>query len=178
VSFRLAVDHGRVPLYAYKRREDFEAAMDEYVREALRHGPRGREVTDCVVTMVDRWYSLADGPPSRRGPLRTPADFRGLTPLVLARALERAGTVVCEPVHRTRLEMPADTPGAAMAAAVRLGATLDVPEAGAERAVVHGELPAVRLADLQRQAPGLTRGEGVLESSFAGYRPAVSAVPG
>jgi ribosomal protection tetracycline resistance protein len=65
-----------------------------------------------------------------------------------------------------------------MAAAVRLGATLDVPETGADRAVVSGELPAVRVADLQRQVPGLTRGEGVLESSFAGYRPAVSAVPG
>jgi ribosomal protection tetracycline resistance protein len=178
VTFRLAVDHARVPLYAYKRRGDFEAAMDEYVREALRHGPHGREVTDCVVTMIDSWYSLAHGPPSRRGPLSTPADFRGLTPLVLARALERAGTVVCEPVHRIRVELPAAALGATMAAAVRLGATLGVPETATERAVVSGELPAVRVADLQRQVPALTRGEGVLESSFAGYRPAVSAVPG
>jgi ribosomal protection tetracycline resistance protein len=36
----------------------------------------------------------------------------------------------------------------------------------------------MRLSSLQRQLPGLTRGEGVIESSFAGYRPAVSAVPG
>jgi ribosomal protection tetracycline resistance protein len=179
VSFRLAVDHRRVPLYAYKRREEFEAAVDEYVREALRVGPRGREVTDCVVTMTDCWYSLADGPPSRRGPLSTAADYRGLTPLVLRQALERAGTVVCEPVHRIRVELPAAALGATMAAAVRLGATLDVPEPGApDRAVVSGELPAVRVAGLQRQLPGLTRGEGVLESSFAGYRPAVRAVPG
>jgi ribosomal protection tetracycline resistance protein len=128
--------------------------------------------------MTDSWYSLADGPPSRRGPLSTPADFRGLTPLVLEQALEQAGTVVCEPVHRIRVELPAAALGATMAAAVRLGATLDVPETGADRAVVSGELPAVRVADLQRQVPGLTLGEGVLESSFAGYRPAVSAVPG
>ena len=178
VAFRLAVDHRRLPLYAYKRREEFEAAMDEYVREALRSGPHSREVTDCVVTMTDSWYSLADGPPSRRGPLSTPGDFRGLTPLVLWQALERAGTVVCEPVHRIRIELPAVSLGATMAAAVRLGASLDVPDTGADRAVVSGELPAVRVADLQRQVPGLTRGEGVLESSFAGYRPAVSAVPG
>jgi ribosomal protection tetracycline resistance protein len=128
--------------------------------------------------MTDSWYSLADGPPSRRGPLSTPADFRGLTPLVLRRALERAGTVVCEPVYRIRLDLPVSDLGAAMAAAVRLGATLDVPGTAAGRAVVSGELPAVRVADLQRQVPGLTHGEGVLESSFAGYRPAVSAVPG
>jgi ribosomal protection tetracycline resistance protein len=178
IAFRLAVDHRRVPLYAYKRLEEFEAAMGEYVREALRAGSRGREVTDCVVTMTDCWYSLADGPPSRRGPLSAPGDYRGLTPLVLGRALERAGTVVCEPVHRIRVELPAAALGATMAAAVRLGATLDVPETRDDLAVVSGELPAVRVADLQRQVPGLTRGEGVLESSFAGYRPAVSAVPG
>ncbi|HEU5362317.1 MAG TPA: translation factor GTPase family protein [Gaiellaceae bacterium] len=178
VAFRLAVGHRRVPLYAYKRREEFEAAMDEYVRDALRVGRRGREVTDCIVTMTDSWYSLADGPPSRRGPLSTPADFRGLTPLVLSAALERAGTVVCEPVHRIRVELPASALGATMAAAVRLGATLDVPETSGDRAVVSGELPALRVADLQRQVPGLTHGEGVVDSRFAGYRPAVSAVPG
>jgi ribosomal protection tetracycline resistance protein len=32
-------------------------------------------------------------------------------------------------------------------------------------------LPAVRAQDLQRQLPELTGGEGVLDSTFAGYRP-------
>ena len=32
-------------------------------------------------------------------------------------------------------------------------------------------LPAARAQDLQRQLPGLTGGEGVLDSSFAGYQP-------
>ena len=31
-------------------------------------------------------------------------------------------------------------------------------------------MPASRAHDLQRQLPGLTGGEGVLESSFAGYQ--------
>jgi ribosomal protection tetracycline resistance protein len=43
---------------------------------------------------------------------------------------------------------------------------------------VSGLIAAVRLDELQRQLPALTRGEGALESTFAGYRPAVSAVPG
>ena len=178
VVVRLAVDHTRVPLYAYRRVEEFEAAMGGYVRDALRAGPHGHEVTDCVVTVTDSWYSLADGPPSRRGPLSTPGDFRGLTPLVLARALEQAGTVVCEPVHRVHLEVPASSLGAVMASATRLGATLEQPEPREETATLAGELPAVRVAELQRRLPALTRGEGVLESTFAGYRPAVSAVPG
>ena len=175
VSVRLTVaDHSRVPLYIYKRREEFELAMDAYVREALRAGEHGREVIDCAVDVFDSWYSLADGPPSRRGPMPTAADFRALTPIVLRRALEAAGTVVCEPFAHVRLEVQPDAVGATLAAAARLGASVESTAIG----VVEGELPAVRVAELQRQLPALSHGEGVLESVFAGYRPAVSAVPG
>ena len=79
---------------------------------------------------------------------------------------------------RARLEVPADTVGVVLAAAVRLDAELDAPTFSGGRAIVEGELPAVQVTELQRALHGLTRGEGVLESSFAGYRPAVSAVPG
>jgi ribosomal protection tetracycline resistance protein len=179
IAFSLGdITHDRIPLYAYKRREEFEASMARYVRDALRVGLHGWEVTDCVVTVTDCWYSLADGPPSRRGPLSMPADFRGLTGHVLAHALAEAGTVVCEPILRIRLELPAAGLGAVMAAARRLDATLEQPSTEDDTATLEGEIAAVRLSSLQRQLPGLTRGEGVIESSFAGYRPAVSAVPG
>jgi ribosomal protection tetracycline resistance protein len=179
VAFDLGdVTHGRLPLYAYKRREEFEAAMAGYVRDSLHVGLHGWEVIDCVVTLVDCWYSLADGPPSRRGPLSMPADFRGLTAHVLAHALAAARTVVCEPILHIRLDVPATSLGAVMAAARRLGATLEQPATKGGAATLEGELPAMRLSALQRQLPGLSRGEGVIESSFAGYRPAVSAVPG
>jgi ribosomal protection tetracycline resistance protein len=179
VAFTLGdITHDRIPLYAYKRREEFEASMAGYVREALRVGLHGWEVIDCAVTLTDSWYSLADGPPSRRGPLSKPSDFHGLTPLVLGQALARAGTVVCEPILHIRLDVPATALGAVMAAARRVDATLEPPEAEGDVAVLEGELAAARLSELQRQLPGLTRGEGVVESSFVGYRPAVSAVPG
>jgi len=178
VTFRLDVPHDRIPLYAFKRREDFDQAMTEYVREALRRGPRGWEVTDCVVTMTDSWYSLADGPPSRRGPLSKPSDFHRLTPIVLGRAVEAAGTVLCEPILRIGLEIPTWSIGATIAAAAQLGAELEQPVPNGEATVVAGVIAAVRVNDLQRRLPTLTRGEGVLESTFAGYRPAVRAVPG
>jgi len=179
IAFDLGgITHDRIPLYAYKRREEFETAMATYVRESLRVGLHGWEVIDCVVTLVDCWYSLADGPPSRRGPLSMPSDFRGLASHVLAHALAAAGTVVCEPILRIRIDVPAASLGAVMAAARRLDATLDQPTSHDDTATLEGELAAVRLSSLQRQLPGLTRGEGVIESSFAGYRPAVSAVPG
>ena len=177
VDFRLEVDHTGIPLYVYKRREQFAEAMDEYVRHALQEGLCGWQVTDCVVTMNRSSYSVPDGPPSRRGPLSTAADFRKLTPLVLRQALERAGTVVCEPVVRAGLEIPAATIGAVSAALARLGASVQAPAQRDDVATIDAILPALRAQQLQRQLPELTGGEGVLESTFAGYRPTTGERP-
>jgi ribosomal protection tetracycline resistance protein len=171
IGFRVQVDHSGVPLFVYKRRENFEEHMGRYVRRALRTGRFGWQVTDCVVTMTRCEYSVPDGPPSRRGPLSTAADFRKLTPLVLVQALERAGTVVCEPVVRARLEIPAGATGSVIAALARLGAAVETPLLQGRLAIVEAVLPAARADDVQRQLPALTGGEGVLESGFAGYQP-------
>ena len=116
-------------------------------------------------------YSIPDGPPSRRGPPSTAADFRKLTPLVLMQALERAGTVVCEPVEQVSLEIPTDTTGAVMSALARAGAAVEPPMLRGKLSTIETVMSAARAHDLRRQLPRLTGGEGVLESSFAGYQP-------
>jgi ribosomal protection tetracycline resistance protein len=174
IAFRYDVVHSDVPLYLYGRIESFAEYMEEYVRESLAVGLHGWRVTDCIVTLVQCAYSIADGPPSRRGPTSTAADFRKLTPLVLAQALARAGTLVCEPVLAVRIELPADSIGAVLASVARAGGAIGTTSLDAIEAVV----PATRLREVQLELPGLTHGLGVLESSFAGYRPAVRAVPG
>ena len=176
IGFRLDVDHRRVPLYTYKNVENFAAAMEEYVRESLREGLFGWQIIDCVVTMTESAYSVPDGPPSRRGPLSTPADFRKLTPLVVRQALERAGTVVCEPTVRVSLEIPTDATGAVIAGLARLAASVETPVPRGELSTINAVLAAARADELQRELPRLTRGEGVLESTFAGYQP-VSGEP-
>jgi ribosomal protection tetracycline resistance protein len=170
-EFRFDVDPRTVPLYLYKTVESFSEHMAEYVRRALHVGPSGWQVIDCVVTLTACGYSVPDGPPSRRGPLSTAADFRKLTPLVLRQALERAATVVCEPVVRGRLEVPSDSIGVVMGALGRLGAVVETQSLRGSLSAIETVLPAVRAHDLQRQLSGLTGGEGVLESSFVGYRP-------
>jgi len=176
IDVRLEIDPRSAPLYIYKTLESFTQHMDEYVREALREGVFGWQVTDCTVTMTKCIYSVPDGPPSRRGPLSTAADFRKLTPLVLRQALERARPVVCEPIVRIRLEVPTDAIGPVLAALGRLGATVEPPTLRSNLSVLEAVLPAALAQDLQRQLPGLTGGEGVLDSTFAGYQP-VSGVP-
>jgi ribosomal protection tetracycline resistance protein len=142
--------------------------MAQYVRETLQEGLFGWQVTDCAVTMTDCGY---------RAPGSTAADFRKLTPLVLMQALERAGTVVCEPTVRVVLEIPSDTIGAVTAALARLGAAVETPSLTGELAVLETVLPATRARKLQRQLAGLTRGEGVLESTLEGHEPVVGEPP-
>ena len=176
IDFRLQVDPRTVPMYAYKSLERFAESMGRYVRRALEDGLFGWQVTDCAVTMTRCTYQSPDGPPATRGSLSTPADFRKLTPLVVMQALERAGTVVCEPVLRVRLEMPTTTIGAILAVLARLGAVAQTPSLQGELATIETVLPAARVQHLQRQLPALTAGEGVLESDFGGYK-AVSGAP-
>ena len=170
-EFRSQVDHRRVPIYVYKRLENFEQAMMDYVREALQEGLYGWQVRDCVVTMTESNYSSPDGPQSTRGPLSTAADFRKLTPIVLMQALAAGGTVVCEPTVRVELEVPTAAIGALLPALTRLGAAFEAPSPQGDASTITAVLPATRADDLQRQLPSLTGGEGVLESSFAGYQP-------
>jgi ribosomal protection tetracycline resistance protein len=170
ISFRLDVATRDVPLLVYKTREEFRSQMERYARHALGSGLAGWQVVDCVVTMTECAYSIADGPPSRRGPTSTAADFRKLTPLVIAQALERAGTVVCEPVVRLTLEIPTGSVGGVLPALARLGASVETPFPHGELSTVEALLSVTCADELQRQLPGLTGGEGVAESTFAGYK--------
>ena len=179
VRFQLDLDPRLIPLYIYKTAGHFTDAMTQYVLDAFEKGRYGWQVTDCVVTMNECSYYIGDGPTKRvlPTPRTTAADFRGLTPLVLIDALRQAGTVVCQPMARVRLELPAPRLGDVLSALARLGAAAEVPRLGAELVFVTALLPSARVRSLQEQLPGLTGGEGVLDTSFGGYEPVYGSFP-
>jgi ribosomal protection tetracycline resistance protein len=79
---------------------------------------------------------------------------------------------VCEPMHRFELELPADALGPVLPVLGRLGATPGAPVLRGGTYTLEGEIPAAPVHELRARLPGLTRGEGVLESAFVRYRPA------
>jgi ribosomal protection tetracycline resistance protein len=171
------LDRRDAPLYTFKTFDAFVEHLHEYVGLALEEGLCGWRVTDCVVTLTKIGYSLADGPPSRRGPMPTTRDVKRLTPLVLMQALDQAGTAVCEPVFEIAAEVPTETIGPMLAALGRLGAGATTPLARGELSVLEATLPASSVQELRRQLPGLTGGEGVIDSEFAGYQPVTGEPP-
>jgi ribosomal protection tetracycline resistance protein len=146
-----------------------QEAVEVGVRETLAQGLCGWPVTDCVVT-VTQSIRL------RHWATTTAWDHRTLAPLVLMAALKGAGTVVCEPIHRFRLQAPADTLAAILPVLNRLLAVPLTQEIRGAVLELEGEIPAARVHDLQTMLPSLTRGEGVLEAAFDRYRP-VQGVP-
>ncbi|HEY6016504.1 MAG TPA: hypothetical protein VIU16_06940, partial [Gaiellaceae bacterium] len=173
VEFRLEVELGSMP-------PAFFRAVEESVRQTLQQGLHGWEVVDCAVAMTHSGY-LARHSHAHQGFAKemssTGADFRGLTPLVVMDALRHAGTVVHEPIHRFRLELPADALGPVLPALARLGAVAQTPAIRGSSCTLEGDIPAARVHELRLQLPALTRGEGVLESTFDRYRPVAGPIP-
>jgi ribosomal protection tetracycline resistance protein len=158
----------------------FFKAVEETVHETLRQGLRGWQVTDCTVTLTHTGYWPRQSHAHAhfdKSMSSTAGDFRSLTPLVLVSALERAGTTVYEPMHRFRLEVPADTIGPIVPALTRLRAIPRAPSTRGSSCLLEGEIPAARVSELERQLPGLTRGEGVLDCEFGRYRAVSGEIP-
>jgi ribosomal protection tetracycline resistance protein len=164
MRFQLEIERGALPAA-------FLTAIEETASQTLAEGLWGWAVPDCVVTVTHSGYV----PPPPQGWSKfssSAADFRRLTPLVVMAALKQARTIVCEPISNFRLEIPPGSVPVVLSALARLGAMKQAP-GGADAisgAVLAGELPSGRVHELQQQLPGLTGGEGVLESEFARYQ--------
>ncbi len=173
VQFGLEIELGALPLAFLK-------AVEVTVRKTLDQGLHGWEVIDCTVTLTHSGYAPRQSHAHQgfsKSMSSTGEDFRNLTPLVVMSALKAAGTRVYEPMHRFRLEIPADTFGAIVPVLAGMRA---VPQEAVMRGtayLLHGEVPAAQVHGLEQRLPSLTRGEGVLECEFDRYEPVRGTVP-
>ncbi|MEV4703107.1 translation factor GTPase family protein [Actinoplanes sp. NPDC049316] len=161
LRYRNGAEWGAVP-------RAFHVATEEAVRRTLDQGLYGWEVLDCTVTVTRIGW---------KSPTSTAADFRGLAPVVLLRALQRAGTRVHEPCHTVELEVPGEALSTVLGALSGLGAEISGTVPRADGWVVTGELPSRLVQELTRALPGLTHGEGALWSRPGRDRPVRGPAP-
>jgi ribosomal protection tetracycline resistance protein len=163
VEFKLEVEAGSMPAAFFK-------AVEDGVRETLRQGLKGWDIPDAFVAMthVIRYRHFATS---------TPADHRRLTPLALMQAVKRAGTVVCEPVDRFTLTAPERCLASVLPELAKLEAEMHGQASESRLAVIEGEIAVRQVHALQQRLPGLTQGEGVLETTFSHHRPVKSDPP-
>ena len=152
-SFAFGVNSGLMPAGFYR-------AVEEAVEQALKLGRFGWPIIDCHVTMT-----LA----GQISPVSAAGDFRHLTPLVLASALEMAGTVVCEPISMFRLDAPPEAIGTLLTLLGQVGASLTATEIEDKMATLKGTMPTGVVQRVQRQLPDLTGGAATMETIFDHY---------
>lgn len=157
-SFAFAVNSGLMPAGFYR-------AVEETVELALKQGGFGWPVIDCHVTMT-----LA----GQVSPISTAGDFRHLTPLVLASALEKARTVVCEPVSLFRVDAPPEAMGTLLTLLGQVGAALTATEIEDKTAILKGTMSTEVVQQVQRQLPDLTGGAAAMETVFDHYKPMIA----
>jgi ribosomal protection tetracycline resistance protein len=162
-QLRSEIDPGAAPPFAFK-------AIDDALDDEFRQGIYGWQVINAAV-------SLTEVTRLRKWTTSTPADHRNLTPLVLATALQTAGTEVCEPVDRITIDMPAAALPRVQGLLMRLGASLDPPVLPEEMAVLSGTIAAISVHAVQRALPSLTSGLGTMEMEFSGYRAVIGPPP-
>lgn len=155
-SFALEVDVGQMPASFYK-------AVEETVFETLRQGIFGWQVIDCHVAMTAARQS---------SPSTTAADFRQLTPWVLASALSAAQTVVCEPIDQFHLEAPAESLNRLLTLFAKSGGVIKETAIINEMVRLEGHVASEMTHAVQQQLPGLTSGIGTMETFFHHYAPA------
>jgi ribosomal protection tetracycline resistance protein len=86
-------------------------------------------------------------------------------------AVKRAGTVVCEPIDRFTLVAPESCLAALLPDLARLEAEMHSQASEGRQAVIEGEIAVRHVHALRQRLPGLTQGEGVLETHFSRHRP-------
>ncbi len=157
----------------------FEAAW-EGVRTGLAQGLSGWAIPDAEVTITRTGYYPRQSHAHQKfnkNMSSVGADFRNLAPMLVHRALAAAGTVVCEPVERFTLDIPAAVLAAVTATLGQVeGRIADTAQLD-DRLVLAGTLPTRRLLELARALPDLTRGEGVLQAEIDHDHPVPGTPP-
>jgi ribosomal protection tetracycline resistance protein len=167
VDFGLEVELGSMP-------PAFFTAVETTVRSSLLHGNSGWEIPDARVRMTHSGYwprqSRMHGT-FDKAMSSTAGDFRDLTRLLMSRAVSRAGTVLCEPIHRFEVATPAGVLGPVLSLLARAGGVPMHTETHGSDVLISGDVPAEAVHRLTTMLPDVTRGEGLLTSRLHHFRP-------
>ncbi|AFH63940.1 GTP-binding protein [Paenibacillus caseinilyticus] len=143
--------------------ESYQNEVARRVPEALLQGLYGWEVTDLSVTLLEGehhvWHTH-------------PLDFVVATPMGIMDGLATTGTKLLEPLLRFRLSAPEEAAGRLLHELAEMRAVYETSVGQGGRMEMEGLLPVATSLDFPSRLGSLTKGRGVLSTSFAGYQEA------
>lgn len=122
----------------------------------------GSEITDMKLTLIA----------GRAHPKHTEGgDFRQAAYRAVRQGLQKARSILLEPVYEFRLEVPVENSGRAMADIQRMYGTSQEPEMNGVMVILTGTAPVSTMSGYQSEVNAYTRGCGKLFCSLRGYMP-------
>lgn len=145
----------------------YQGQVAQTIPLALQQGPKGWEVTDVKITLVDG---------SAHHVHTHPLDFATATPMALMKGLVAAETRLLEPIQRFRLTAPEECGGKLMGEIINMRGTLEDSRVEDGKMTLTGVVPAGEALDFPAFVAGHTGGRGILQLTFDSYRPCPSGV--
>ena len=138
----------------------YQLQVEQTIPEALRQGPKGWQVTDIKITLVDGEHHVAH---------THPMDFILATPIGIMNALTNTGTDLMEPIYRFRITYPEEMSGKVIGEIIGMRGTFDSPLIRKGTAVMEGRYPVAEGIDFPARFSSITGGRGTVNTFFDGY---------
>lgn len=132
------------------------------VRETLRQGLFGWEVTDLNVTLIGGEHHIVH---------THPMDFFVATPMAVMDGLVNTGTTLLEPFVTYKISAGEEYAGKIIGDLVRMRGEFDAPLVRSGSFFVEAAVPVASSLDFPARLGMLTSGRAVVGTRFAGYRP-------
>ncbi len=156
--YKVKTEKGALP-------QSFYNAIEESVRITLEQGLYGWEVKGIKVTLIQVGYISPDS---------TAADFRNLTPIVLMNALNKAKTIVYEPINEFNLHVNSNHLDKVFSFLLKVRAEIHDHSSKNDHVLLKGTIPVVELKNVFMTIKHITEGEGIFVSEPHAFKEIIS----
>ncbi len=153
VVFESAVSNDKI----YER---YQAQVRQVIPEALKQGPKGWEVTDIKIKLIDGEHHIVH---------THPLDFIVAAPMGIMDGLVNSGTDLLEPMLKFKLSFPEEHNGKIIGEIIAMRGSFESPVIHRGIAAIEGRLPLAESMDFPIRLSSLTGGRGFISTFFDGY---------
>jgi ribosomal protection tetracycline resistance protein len=155
VTFRSLVDKSDIA-------PKYQNEIAGRIGHALAQGPKGWEVTDVAVTLVEGCHHLLHS---------RPGDFKLATDMALLKALTMTDTTLLEPYLAFKVTAPEEHVGRITGDLIGMRAVIEPAQVVDGSFTMEGRLPLATSMDYAIRLSSLTGGRGAWAARFDGYEP-------
>lgn len=140
----------------------YQNEIEQCLPKALSQGPKGWQVTDCKITLVEGQDHNVH---SRSG------DFLIATPMAVMNGLVESGTTLLEPILSFYIGASIDLLGAISSDIIKMRGSYESPIIEHDNFVLKGKVPAATAIKYPIQLASLSAGKAKFSSKFYAYEP-------